>query len=72
MERKLTDGEKEILQLLRDGLSTKQVAAELKISEMVVNNKVYRARAKLMGLTGRPVRNREEAVVVAREQGIIE
>lgn len=72
MERRLTYRQREILRLFAKGLSTKEVAAELGIRETMVNNDAYHARAKLMGLTGKPVRSRGEAVAVALEQGIIE
>lgn len=72
MERRLTKRQLEVLRLLAGGHSTREVAAELQIGEMIVNNDVYHARAKLTGLARKPVRNREETVAVAREQGLIE
>lgn len=72
MERGVTNRQREVLQLFAAGLSAKEVAVELKIHEAGVLNQVYRARAKLTGLARRPVRSREEAVLVARELGLIE
>ncbi len=72
MERRLTVRQLEVLRLLAKGRSTGEIAAELRINQTRVANDVYHARAKLAGLTRRPVRNRKEAVTVARAQGLID
>ena len=62
----LTDREKEVLELVRQGLPNKVIARRLRISEATVKTHVTRVLTKL-GL-----RDRVQAVVMAYETGLVE
>ena len=61
----LTAREREILGLIDDGLSNKEIAGRLCIELSTVKNHVHNILAKLKA------RHRWQAVMVARDQGII-
>jgi DNA-binding CsgD family transcriptional regulator len=63
---RLTGRELEVLQLLADGKSTSQIAAELYLSKTTVRNHIAHLLAKL------GVHTRIQAIVVARRVGLIE
>jgi len=65
----LTDREMEILRLVDEGQSNKQIAKGLHISLHTVKNHVHHILQKTQEATGRPVRNRREAVHVAYNNG---
>jgi DNA-binding CsgD family transcriptional regulator len=61
----LTPRQKEVLQLLAQGMSTEQIAAELHLTTETVRNHIRHV------LKGLDAHSRLEAVVIARRQGLI-
>ena len=63
----LTDREKEILQLIADGLTNKEISAHLTISESTVENHIHHAYKKLK------ISNRAQAVAyVLRSRNVLQ
>jgi len=63
LTRSLTEREREVLELLADGLTTSEVAKTLSLSEHTVRSRVKAALAKL------GARNREHAIAIAIREG---
>ena len=61
---KLTEREREVLELIAQGLDNAQVAARLALSEKTVRNHVTRIFGKI------EVENRSQAIVAARKAGL--
>ena len=66
----LTDREVEVLELLFEGLVTKQVARKLELQESTVKEHLKRIRGKYAAL-GRPVSTRVELIQRAMEDGYV-
>jgi DNA-binding NarL/FixJ family response regulator len=64
-KRQLTPREREVLTLMSDGGTNRQIAARLEISEQSVKNHISNLLRKL------GARNRTEAAAVARRDGLI-
>jgi DNA-binding CsgD family transcriptional regulator len=61
----LTGGEREVLELLADGLTTAEVALRLSLSQHTVRSRVKGALGKL------GARNREQAIAIAIREGAV-
>ena len=61
----LTEREREVLELLADGLTTAEVAGRLSLSQHAVRSRVKAALAKL------GARNREHAIAIAIREGAV-
>lgn len=61
----LSAGEREVLELLADGLTTAEVAERLSLSQHTVRSRVKGALAKL------GARNREQAIAIAIREGAV-
>ena len=62
---RLTEREREVLELLADGLTTAEVAEHLSLSQHAVRSRVKAALAKL------DARNREHAIAIAIREGAV-
>lgn len=63
--RTLSDGEREVLALLAEGLTTGEVAEALSLSEHAIRSRIKTTLAKL------GARNREHAVAIAIREGAV-
>ena len=65
LSRRLTEREREVLELLADGLTTAEVAQQLSLSQHAVRSRVKTALGKL------GARNREHAIAIAIREGAV-
>ena len=65
MLSQLTDREKEVIKVIADGLTNKEIARELFISESTVENHIHNIYEKL------EITNRAQAVAVAYQAGVV-
>ena len=65
LTRRLTEREREVLELLADGLTTAEVAERLSLSQHAVRSRVKAALGKL------GARNREHAIAIAIREGAV-
>ena len=65
MLSQLTDREKEVIKVIADGLTNKEIARELFISESTVENHIHNIYEKL------EITNRAQAVALAYRAGVV-